>query len=214
MKPLKNILIIASAMVFPLQLQAQEEESPLLEFATSYLLGKAADAVWDSATGKPDIRELEARLERLEKLLGGASAPISQLRANLGPSTTAESYRRSANGALAALEKSVKDQPGTLAHVYVGSVGRLKAVFSLDWAANGTVSGVYCNPTRDASMIYTLIGDNPREGFIRLREYTHSNLTARLELRKSLTPGWIIWSGKMHNTDGRVLDVTFQRERK
>lgn len=193
---------------------AEDDGNPILEFAGSYLLGKAADAVWDSATGKPDIKELEARLTRLERLLGDASAPIANLRKNVTSNTSEQIYRDNANSALTALRQSVKSDPNELAHVYIGSVGKLKAVFSLNWGNDGKVTGVYCNPTRDASMIYSLVGANLKEGQLTLSEFTHDQQTARIILTKSISPGWIMWSGKMHNTDGRVLNVKFQRERK
>lgn len=96
---------------------------------------------------------------------------------------------------------------------YVGAVGRLKAVFSLTWNNDGSVTGAYFNPTRDSRQYYSLEGFNISEGVLELNEYTDDVRTARIHLKKQISPGWIVWSGKMFNADGRVLDVSIQRER-
>jgi len=191
-----------------------DSRDPTLDFVASYLLGKVADTVWDSATGKPDLNELQQRIQRLEQLLGESSGPIRKLGTEVSSTTTLTEFHKDAQTALDALRKAVAKNPDSLSHIYVGSVGKLKAVFSLSWGYGGRVSGVYCNPTRDADKIYELSGSNVADGRLVLNEYTDGSLSARIDLVKDTSPAWIIWKGKMHNTDGRVIDVAFQRERK
>jgi hypothetical protein len=95
---------------------------------------------------------------------------------------------------------------------YVGKVGKLEAVFSLEWHEDGSVSGAYGYPAKPTT-IYGLAGSNPAEGELYLEEYTGETLTARCYLKKIVTDGAIVWSGEMHNSDGRVLPMAFARAR-
>ena len=95
---------------------------------------------------------------------------------------------------------------------YRGAVGKLEAVFSLDWHYDGSVSGVYSHPSRPG-VSYTLEGSNPADGELYLEEYTGNTLSARCYLSKRVRNGAIVWSGEMRNTDGRVLPMYFSRTR-
>lgn len=95
---------------------------------------------------------------------------------------------------------------------YRGSVGKLEAVFSLEWHDDGSVSGLYSHPSRPG-VRYSLEGSNPAEGELYLEEYTGNTLSARCYLSKSVRNGVIVWSGEMRNTDGRVLPMQFARTR-
>jgi hypothetical protein len=94
---------------------------------------------------------------------------------------------------------------------YDGYVGKLAAKFTIDWHSHGIVSGEYWYPTRNASFKYRLAGTNSTEGVLRLNEYTNDDLTATIVLKKKLVDGRIEWTGTMHNTDGRKLDVLMKR---
>lgn len=211
-KIVQTLAILSLVICIPAQ--AADEGDPILDFVGSYLMGKAVDAAWDAVTGKPDVNELQERIRRLECLLGGAAGPVRELRSQVKSSTTHAEYREDARTALSALQTTLANNPQALSHVYVGSVGRMKAVFALNWGNDGQVTGVYCNPTRDANRIYELTGNNPSEGVLVLNEYTDGALSAKISMTKEVSPAWIAWSGKMQNTDGRVLSITFQRERK
>lgn len=95
---------------------------------------------------------------------------------------------------------------------YRGKVGKLEAVFSLEWHDDGSVSGAYAYPSKPGT-VYGLAGSNPAEGELYLEEYTGDTLTARCALKKTVTNGVIVWRGEMHNTDGRVLEMEFARAR-
>lgn len=95
---------------------------------------------------------------------------------------------------------------------YRGKVGKLEAVFSLEWHDDGSVSGAYAYPSKPGT-VYGLAGSNPAEGELYLEEYTGDTLTARCFLKKNVTNGAIIWRGEMNNTDGRVLEMEFARAR-
>ncbi len=95
---------------------------------------------------------------------------------------------------------------------YRGKVGRLEAVFSLDWHSDGSVTGIYHYPSRQG-VRYELRGSNPAEGELRLEEYTDGRPTARCLLRKRLEQGAIVWEGMMWNTDGRRFPMSFSRAR-
>ncbi|MDF1859468.1 MAG: hypothetical protein P1U87_04600 [Verrucomicrobiales bacterium] len=95
---------------------------------------------------------------------------------------------------------------------YHGHVGKLDAVFSLDWQDDGTVTGTYSYPDRPGKT-YRLAGTNPREGVLILDEFTGKKKTARCKLTKKLTGDQIIWVGKMFNRDGRVFEMSFRRLR-
>ncbi|MEM6916178.1 MAG: hypothetical protein AAF491_06380, partial [Verrucomicrobiota bacterium] len=95
---------------------------------------------------------------------------------------------------------------------YTGSVGKMEAVFSLEWRSDGSVSGSYSYPSR-AGISYSLSGSNHREGELYLEEFTAGQLSAKCYLRKRLTDSQIIWEGEMHNTDGRRFPMRFARSR-
>lgn len=101
----------------------------------------------------------------------------------------------------------------SFAEDYSGKVGKLEAVFSLDWHEDGRVSGRYSYPSRPG-VSYTLEGTNPAEGELYLAEYTGKRLTARCQLSKRLEKGRIVWEGMMANTDGRRFPMAFSRQRR
>ena len=98
------------------------------------------------------------------------------------------------------------------ANDYQGSVGKMKAVFSLTWHDDRTVTGTYSYPDRPG-LVYRLSGNNPREGQLYLEEYTGNTLSARCFLQKELTGSAIVWKGRMVNTDGREFPMHFARAR-
>lgn len=101
--------------------------------------------------------------------------------------------------------------------IYGGKVGKLPALFFIEWAG-GNVYGHYYHPAKGSQQTYQLEGTNPRNGVLNLKEFTQGHggerkLTARIFLTKKVVKGKIIWSGMMHNTDGRKLPVSFSRGR-
>lgn len=101
--------------------------------------------------------------------------------------------------------------------VYGGTVGKLQAIFHIEWA-DDQIFGWYYYPSRGREMRYELRGENPEEGVITLQEFTPaedgtSKQTANCRLTKTLSDDRISWEGKMNNTDGRVLPMKFSRLR-
>ena len=99
---------------------------------------------------------------------------------------------------------------GTLQN-YGGYVGSRFALFQLTWQPDGNVVGSYNHPADNGAITYILRGKNTANGQLVLTEYTRGSQTAILTLNKSIQQGLITWSGKMHNTDGRVISVSFTR---
>jgi hypothetical protein len=103
--------------------------------------------------------------------------------------------------------------------VYGGNVGKLDAVFFIEWAGTGKpIVGYYFYPSKGRKKIYTLKGNNPKEGILNLVEYTPDDsgkaiLTANCRLTKRVTADRILWEGTMNNTDGRQLPMKFSRPR-
>jgi len=67
-------------------------------FLAHYFGGKVLDEIWDTATGKPDIRKLERRLTEAENQLNrmrpGLGAPIEDLRNRVTSATTKGEFQR------------------------------------------------------------------------------------------------------------------------
>lgn len=103
-------------------------------------------------------------------------------------------------------------RPQPTGTAYRGNVGKLGAVFFLNWKDDGAVTGSYYYPSREG-VTYRLQGSNPREGELRLTEYTGNDVTAKCILTKHVTNGEVIWEGQMYNTDGRQFDMAFRRDR-
>ena len=94
---------------------------------------------------------------------------------------------------------------------YQGAVGKMAAVFSIDFNDDGTVSGTYSYPARKG-VVYRMAGSNPRQGELYLEEYTGQALSARCYLSKKVVGSTVIWEGTMKNTDGRQLAMSFSRK--
>lgn len=121
----------------------------------------------------------------------------------------------SALGELVARERANRDNESV--EVYGGSVGKLEAVFLLEWDDhNKIVNGYYYYPARGRHCAYRLDGTNPQPGVLLLREFTPTaaggeELSANCRLAKRVKGGRVIWEGEMHNTDGRALKMAFSR---
>lgn len=85
--------------VFILQLNPQTiQANPIAVFIVQHLLSKASDYIWDKATGKPDVVELDRRLKKLEETVYRTAPnlvpPIRDLRNNITPDTSKEDFQR------------------------------------------------------------------------------------------------------------------------
>ena len=92
---------------------------------------------------------------------------------------------------------------------YSGSVGSRAAIFTLTWAEDGNVAGRYYHP--GDGVVFQLKGKNTSDGQLVLTEFANGTQSAILTLSKSVSQRFITWTGKMHNTDGGVIPVTFSR---
>lgn len=123
----------------------------------------------------------------------------------------------------ASLDKLVKEEQSKVDNeavsVYGGKVGKLEAIFFIEWSGEkNPVSGYYYYPSRGKDMRYKLKGTNPRDGVILLEEYTRKEngtfgLTAICRLTKRVAKSRILWEGKMNNTNGKQLEMSFSRRR-
>lgn len=95
---------------------------------------------------------------------------------------------------------------------YSGNVGRQAANFSLTWYPDRSVSGTYSYPNWNRGKTYVLRGQNPREGYLELVEYTDGTATADLKLTKRIVGGSVQWAGKMYNRDGKVFEMKMTKK--
>lgn len=94
---------------------------------------------------------------------------------------------------------------------YRGTVGKLSAIFTLDWNEDGSVKGSYYHPARPG-VTYQLAGKNLSAGTLYLEEFSGPKLTARCDLSKQVNGDVISWVGEMRNLDGRTFPLSFARE--
>ena len=94
---------------------------------------------------------------------------------------------------------------------YTGNVGRLRVQACLTNVGR-EVTGWYWT-MQQYSNTYRLEGTNVQNGRFDLNEYTGSSISARIVLVKRVTAREIVWSGTMHNTDGRRIPMTLRRPR-
>lgn len=118
---------------------------------------------------------------------------------------------------LAAYEQRNVDNEAVAA--YGGKVGKLDAIFFIEWDGepNNTLDGFYYYPSRGRNLRYRLSGTNPKPGVLVLQEFTTKAtggevLSATCRLTKRVSGDRVIWEGKMNNTDGRVLPMSFSRK--
>ena len=101
--------------------------------------------------------------------------------------------------------------------VYGGNVGKLQAIFFIEWTGTGNaIEGYYYYPSRGRAKTYKLKGTNPKEGVITLQEFTPKEdgsyeHSASCRLTKKASKGRITWEGTMNNTDGRKFPMKFSR---
>jgi hypothetical protein len=95
-----------------------------------------------------------------------------------------------------------KPQSATI-KLFSGKVGKLDAVYSLQWYPDGAISGTYYYPKRPSTS-YTLTGKDLGNGNIQLIEYTGNDVSAHfyLYLRGSC------YVGQINNTDGRIFNIS------
>ena len=101
---------------------------------------------------------------------------------------------------------------------YGGKVGKLDVIFLIEWDGepNTTLSGFYYYPSRGRKLKCRLTGTNPKPGVLLLQEFAFTTdggevLSANCRLSKGISGARVIWEGKMKNTDGRVLPISFSR---
>ncbi|MBF0255527.1 MAG: hypothetical protein HQL47_03495 [Gammaproteobacteria bacterium] len=94
--------------------------------------------------------------------------------------------------------------------VYLGKVGKSSVESKLNFYKDGSVDGEYV--TQMLGNVYQLQGANPRDGVLQLKEFTNGRHTANVELTKAEEDGRLAWKGKMHNLDGRVVEVIFVKK--
>jgi len=108
MQRLIVIAVLTGTCLSPLNANANPYAAYLAKFLGEYLLGKCLDDVWDSATGKPDLGELDSRLRAFEGALSQVDARLSvniaDLRRELNRRPTREEVRRIVLNVLAELE--------------------------------------------------------------------------------------------------------------
>jgi hypothetical protein len=144
----------------------------------SYLKG-VFDQVSDSKLGIAQADSKERKFDEIQRATQASVALIISI-SQAPPARTGTSEDRPK------ASEPIQDeqvQPVT----YIGSVGRLDAIFFLKWLPSGKVQGTYFYPKRGINHSYTLIGENQSEGKIYLEEYTDKSLTARIALVKSIT---------------------------
>ena len=122
-----------------------------------------------------------------------------------------------------ALEKLVKEERKTVDNeavsVYGGKVGKLDAIFFIEWSGKkNPIEGFYYYPSRGKEKRYKLKGTNPKDGVIHLEEYSRMEngilrLSGTCRMTKKVTKSHIVWEGKLNNTDGRKLAMSFSRKR-
>ena len=111
------------------------------------------------------------------------------------------------------------DTDNELAATYSGRVGKLPATFVLEWdSSSRQVRGYYFHPSRNPQKKYKLDGNNPEDGLLDLKEFSpdasgNERPTANCTLRKRVSDNRIIWEGMMNNIDGRVLPMSFSRDK-
>ena len=101
--------------------------------------------------------------------------------------------------------------------VYGGNVGKLQAIFFIEWTGTGNaIEGYYYYPSKGRAKTYKLKGTNPKQGVITLQEFTPKEdgsyeHSASCRLTKKVSGSRITWSGTMNNTDGRTFPMKFSR---
>lgn len=123
----------------------------------------------------------------------------------------------------AELDKTIKRLQASVDNeavsVYGGSVGKLQAIFFIEWTGTGNpVEGYYYYPSRGRAKTYKLKGTNPKQGVLTLQEFTPKEdgsyeHSASCRLTKKVSASRITWAGTMNNTDGRTFPMKFSRPR-
>ena len=85
-------------------------ETQFFTWIVSYLAGKAADPLWNAATGTPQIAAIETRLTNVEALLGSTySSPFANVRAEINQGITRPRFEAMISNAIAELSKQIQN---------------------------------------------------------------------------------------------------------
>jgi hypothetical protein len=91
-------LAIVAGLLFPAPVRAMDPVTCyLVKLTAEFLAGKAIEGIWDSATGKPDVRELDRRLKELEEkaaMRDEMREAIRKLRGDLKERVTRDEFRK------------------------------------------------------------------------------------------------------------------------
>lgn len=107
------ILAHAIIVVSVTPVEANPTAAYAAKFFGEYLLGKAIDPLWNSATGSPNVRELDTRLRVFEAALQQVdkrlATQVSELRRELGTKVTRKEVRDLVHKILEELEDKIRE---------------------------------------------------------------------------------------------------------
>ena len=83
MRNLRILLTVALFSLATVPAKANPAAAAVGKWALQQVAGKAFDELWDAATGKPDVRAIQSRLETAERVLAQAGRDIAQTNAEM-----------------------------------------------------------------------------------------------------------------------------------
>jgi hypothetical protein len=167
--------------------KAQEKERDIkgkvaeLQTTLDRLQTKLAEEQTSSTTDKQDLHAAITKAQTIANQIQTAENKLP------GPTINADSFHE---------------------QEYTGRAGNLTFTTTLKWHQSGLVEGSYVYAD---GRTYALQGVNYNDRRLRLTEFKGNTKTATVELSKSQTSDNVVWSGTMHNTDGRQFPFRIER---
>ncbi len=107
---MKNkILITLILLIFSLSVHAKIDWSKPAKFLFEYAVGKAMDYAWDKVTGKPDIEELQSRLNLLEREIPEYRPSIQGIMSRVDSTTSRADFENIVYDETNKLEKRIQN---------------------------------------------------------------------------------------------------------
>ncbi|MGV6808569.1 MAG: hypothetical protein ACWA5U_01710 [bacterium] len=104
-----KIIVMLLLFIFSLSPHARVDWSKPAEFLFNYAVGKVMDFVWDKATDKPDMKELQDRLSLLERKIPEYRPSIQEIISKVDSSTSREDFKKIVYDETNELEKKIRN---------------------------------------------------------------------------------------------------------
>ncbi len=176
-----------------------------IDFFGDFLYGPRVDPLWNERTDTPELRELDRRIQVVEKFLGPAGADLVELRESLALGMNRQEYELDAFFAIRDIRSYVNEFENP-PQFYRGYIGGEQVKIALRWLDSRAVIGMYYFVPHNRQGVdhYALLeGHNRKKDQVYFEEYDRQTMTAEMFLKKRVGTEGVVWDGERRGSDDR-----------